>query len=340
MKLVDESLCPLSGEAGDIAIPSVADAFFGTEGAWRYRRNPRTGHLWLDPRPANEDIGELYRTYYTHQDPSSKGAPSVWEQAMALVQARRLGYRQPQRVRAAARMVALLPSVADAAMMEIMRIPASQGGHVLDVGCGSGAFLKRMRNAGWQTTGVEPDPRAALRVRELLGAQVFSSIEELEAHGGRFDLITLSHVIEHVPDPLDTLRRLALLLAPNGRLVITTPNAKSLGARLFGAHWRGLEPPRHFNVFSPESMGEAMQRAGLTIEQLSTHARLARGIFYLSVLARRGQRELESRRPRQSKILTFAGYLFQMIEAAALRIFSWAGEEIYCRARLTTSGGS
>lgn len=335
MKLVDESLCPVSGEPGEVAIRSVRDAFFGTEGDWRYRRNPRTGHLWLDPRPADEDIGELYRTYYTHEKPSSE-AGSVWQQAQALVQARRLGYPPPKSASTTARLVAMMPSVADAAIMEPMRIPASQTGHVLDVGCGSGAFLKRMHAAGWRTTGMEPDPHAALRVRDLLGSPVFGSIEEVESSGQRFDLITLSHVIEHVPDPIDTLRRLAALLVPTGRLLITTPNSKSLGARLFGSHWRGLEPPRHFNVFSPHSLAEAMERAQLTIEQVSTHSRLARGIFYLSVLARRGYRELESRRPRQSRPLTIAGYLFQIVESAALRFFPNVGEEIYCRVRLAT----
>jgi SAM-dependent methyltransferase len=331
MKLVDEFLCPVSGEPGNVVIPSVRDAFFGTDGDWRYRRNPRTGHLWLDPRPADEDIGELYRTYYTHQDPPS-GAPSLWEQAQAFVQARRLGYPMPANTSTAARIIAMMPSVADAAIMEPMRIPASQSGHVLDVGCGSGAFLKRMRDAGWQTSGMEPDPNAALRVRQLLGAPVFGSIEEIEAGDQRYDLITLSHVIEHVPDPIAILRRLASLLAPGGHLVITTPNSKSLGARLFGSHWRGLEPPRHFNVFSPKSLAEAMERAQLSVEVMTTHSRLARGIFYLSVLARRGYRELESRRPGQSRPLTLAGYMFQVAESLALRIFPSVGEEIYCRA--------
>jgi hypothetical protein len=69
---------------------------------------------------------------------------------------------------------------------------------------------------------------------------------------------------------------------------------------------------------------------------MTTHSRLARGIFYVSVLACRGYRELESRRPRQSRLLTIAGYLFQIVEAAALRFFPNAGEEIYCRACITT----
>ncbi len=337
MKLIDVSACPLSGDAGVVKIASVADAFFGTEGSWRYRENPRTGHLWLDPRPAPEYIGELYRNYYTHAE-TQANSNSTWQKAQALALARRLGYPHPGPVGAAARLVSVLPSVADAAELDVMRVPATQRGSLLDVGCGSGAFLERMRNSGWRVMGTEPDPNAAARLRDRLGFPVFGSVEDVEAQPERFDLITLSHVIEHVPDPLATLRQLAALLGPNGRLMITTPNAQGLGARLFGPAWRGLEPPRHFNVFSPRSLAEALRSAGLRVEQLTTHVRLARGIFYLSTMARRGHRELESKRLAQNRPLTIAGYLFQVIEAAAVRVFPDAGEEIYCAAR--TDGAS
>ncbi len=333
MKLIDVAKCPLSGEAGVVRIPAAGDAFFGTEGIWRYLENPRTGHLWLSPRPAPEHIGELYRNYYTH-DATPADSASTWEKAQALALTRRLGYPDPGAVGAVAQLVSVLPSVADAAEMEVMRVPAMQSGSLLDVGCGSGAFLQRMRQSGWRVTGTEPDPNAAARLRDRLGFPVFSSVDEVEARPERFDLVTMSHVIEHVPDPLRMLRQLAALLAPGGRLMVTTPNAQSLGARLFGPSWRGLEPPRHFNVFSPRSLAEAVGSAGLRVEKLTTHVRLARGIFYLSTMARWGHRELESRRRAQNRPLTIAGYLFQLVEAAAVRLSPHSGEEIYCAARI------
>lgn len=335
MNLVRTETCPVSGEAGKVKIASATDAFFGTEGNWRYRANARTGHLWLDPRPADDDVGALYSEYYTHAECAPQ-ATSTWQQAQALALSRRLGYPYPSESRLAARVVSRLPSVADAAELTVMRVPFSQVGTLLDVGCGSGEFLQRMRDTGWRVLGTEPDPNAAARLQDRLGFRVFSNVGEVEAQPERFDLITLSHVIEHVPDPLATLRQLARLLKPGGRLVITTPNAKGFGASLFGRFWRGLEPPRHFNVFTPESLSEALVGAGLRVETLRTEVRLARGIFYLSAMACSGKRQLESRRPPQKRWLTFAGYAFQIFEAAAVRLFPGAGEEIYCGA---TSAG-
>ena len=331
MKLVEIAVCPLTGESGVIKVDSVADAFFDTEGNWQYRENTRTGHLWLNPRPAPDQIAELYKNYYTHAEPSS-ATLSIWQQAQALALSRRLSYPGPQTVGWLARLVSVLPSVGDASEMEMMRVPASRTGSLLDVGCGSGAFLKRMQQAGWQVMGTEPDPNAAARLRDRLQVSVFSSVEEVRLRADRFDLITLSHVIEHVPDPIATLRELVGLLAPGGQLMLTTPNARSLGSKLFGSSWRGLEPPRHFNIFSPKSMVETVESSGLRVDVLRTEVRLGRGIFYLSFLAKRGQRKLEMGQRAQNRVLTIGGYVFQVLEAMLIRVFPSLGEEIYCSA--------
>lgn len=78
----------------------------------------------------------------------------------------------------------------------------------------------------------------------------------------RFDAVTLNNIIEHVPDPVATLRRSWELLAPGGCLVVLTPNAASLDHPNFGVRWRGLEPPRHLYLFSAASLAEVATRAG------------------------------------------------------------------------------
>jgi len=79
-----------------------------------------------------------------------------------------------------------------------------------------------------------------------------------------FDAVTLSHVIEHVPDPLALLREVRRILKPTGRLALTTPNNASLGHQLFAAKWFGLDPPRHLHIFSPPSLEKLARSAGFS----------------------------------------------------------------------------
>jgi SAM-dependent methyltransferase len=88
-----------------------------------------------------------------------------------------------------------------------------------------------------------------------------------------FDAATLSHVIEHVPDPVALLREIGRILKPGGRLVVTTPNSKSLGHGWFQRYWIGLDPPRHLNIFTLSALRECANRAGLhVVETKSTAA--------------------------------------------------------------------
>src|SRR5208282_348249 len=69
-----------------------------------------------------------------------------------------------------------------------------------------------------------------------------------------FDLVLMSHVIEHLNDPLATLREIRRVLRPGGTLAVTTPNADSWGHRHFGPDWRGFEPPRHLRIFNGKAL--------------------------------------------------------------------------------------
>jgi SAM-dependent methyltransferase len=133
---------------------------------------------------------------------------------------------------------------------------------LLDVGCGDGAFLAEARDCGWQVVGLEPDHRAAAVARQR-GLEVrVGGLECLQAQTGAFDVITLSHVIEHLPRPVQALRDCRRLLKPGGQLWLETPNVDSLGHQVFGENWRGLEAPRHFVLFSPRALERALAAAG------------------------------------------------------------------------------
>jgi 2-polyprenyl-3-methyl-5-hydroxy-6-metoxy-1,4-benzoquinol methylase len=140
-------------------------------------------------------------------------------------------------------------------------LDVSTPGRLLDVGCGSGEFLTRMRQKGWRVQGTEFDPEAARKAGETHGIDVdLGDICDIGYAAEQFDAITARHVIEHVRDPGLFLAECWRILKPGGRLVFLTPNADSLGHRHFRARWRGLEQPRHLYLFNPRSMRAVFER--------------------------------------------------------------------------------
>jgi 2-polyprenyl-3-methyl-5-hydroxy-6-metoxy-1,4-benzoquinol methylase len=144
-----------------------------------------------------------------------------------------------------------------------MWLPATPGGKVLEIGCGNGNLLNHLATLGWQVQGVEPDRKAAeIATRRNLPVMC----GELSKHSfapQSFDAIIMSHVIEHIVDPITLLKICRQLLKPRGRLIILTPNLHALGHRWFGRDWLHLDPPRHLNLFTQESMTAACKMAGV-----------------------------------------------------------------------------
>jgi len=144
------------------------------------------------------------------------------------------------------------------------------GGELLDVGCGPGRFMARLRATGWAgpMRGLEPDAGAAARATDLLGVQVrVGGVELLADEPPELSAIVLRHVIEHVPQPLQTLQDVRELLTPGGVLYLGTPDAGTLSARVFGKYWHGYDPPRHLFAFTAEGIRALLGRAGFAIER-------------------------------------------------------------------------
>jgi len=240
-----------------------------------------------------------------------------------------MGYPAAQTQDFLPRLLSRVPSLARAASLDVMSVPASATGTLLDVGCGNAQFMERMRSLGWNVCGVDPDPAAARRGRSQ-GLQIFVGTIADVPDTTRFDVITLNHVIEHVPDPIALLRGCLRRLRPRtGTLVITTPNIKSLGHRWFKKYWRGLEVPRHFVLLSPASLSECVARSGLRVRTLRTETRLARMIFSPSASAREGNRKVGEQ--TGFKVSTkCASYAFQLLEDVMACFKKDIGEEIYC----------
>ena len=252
--------CPVCGSARRVLIHyALRDLIFRcAPGAWDLWRCQRCRNAYLDPRPSATTIVLAYGNYYTHIAPSVAPPPA----SRTAIARRRLanGYRN---WRFGARLapssafgvpiLLALPSMRtdiDLALRHLPKLAKGQIGRVLDVGCGNGAFLEQARGAGWIADGCDFDPTVATNVRACGFDIREGGIETWADAEGQFDAITFSHVIEHVHDPLATLKQAWRLLRAGGTIFIDTPNVDSTGHRVFGRSWRGLEPPRHLILFN------------------------------------------------------------------------------------------
>lgn len=123
----------------------------------------------------------------------------------------------------------------------------SQKGSLLDIGAGTGDFLVEAKNQGWITLGIEPNESA----KQLAQNKGVNFIENLEAiSDDSFDVITMWHVLEHVPDLDFQLQQLKRICKPNGMIIIAVPNFKSYDAKYYKEFWAAYDVPRHLWHFS------------------------------------------------------------------------------------------
>lgn len=135
---------------------------------------------------------------------------------------------------------------------------------VLDVGCFRGDLLKYLGER-WQRFGVEPSTEASLEARRRGVTIIGDSIETLDSQGRQFGAITLIDVIEHLPEPLEALRKLTSLLKQGGRLVVFTGNTDAWSWRLSGLRYWYSSLPEHIGFFSPRWFQWAASRVGCTV---------------------------------------------------------------------------
>jgi 2-polyprenyl-3-methyl-5-hydroxy-6-metoxy-1,4-benzoquinol methylase len=221
----------------------------------RTNRNPADGRVWvvyecehcahgfINPQPSAATLKEYYSSSYEAYD-DQHGAEA--DDAEVIARAKAAG--------------------------EFRHIPIPAGKKILDFGCGGGFFLRICRELGAQVQGIEPSPFGAEITRKQNIPVFEGSLDDfLEQNGDqRFDVITSNHVLEHVPNPIQTLEGLRSLLAPGGVMTITVPNATSAFAKLLGKDWYNTDLPFHLHQFSAMSLRCAAERAALTTQYLGT----------------------------------------------------------------------
>jgi 2-polyprenyl-3-methyl-5-hydroxy-6-metoxy-1,4-benzoquinol methylase len=282
--------------------------------------------------PFEQDIGKAYKTYYTHQalsDSPETLARWVYRCIQENYLASRYGYQLPRRWIHGSLLGALMylyPGGRARTDFSVFYLASQPRGRLLDIGCGGGAMLRRMHELGWHVEGVDSDGEA-VRIARAKGLKVYlGSIEEQKFSQESFDALIMSHVIEHVADPIGLLRECYRILKPGGHAVVVTPNARSWGHRLYAANWRGLEPPRHLHIFAVGPLKAALRAAGFHKVRVSTTIRDTNAAFIASrSLQRSSGYDMHARQP----LITRAwGYAMQAMEWVLLGLDREAGEEI------------
>jgi 2-polyprenyl-3-methyl-5-hydroxy-6-metoxy-1,4-benzoquinol methylase len=269
LESVDE--CPFcSAKERSLACAEVQDwAFYAAPGKWNYWRCQSCAALYLNPRPTAQSIGRAYSGYYTHSNTSE----SLLQHLKARV--KNEYFFHAFNINLSPRL--FLPNFLSwlllplkGAMVEkfgLSLLAKVAKGKLLDVGCGNGRMLQFAEQVGWDALGLELDPKAVQSSKQL-GLNVRQGgYECLDDYPSHFDCIIFSHVLEHVHEPIEALRKIKNALKPAGILLLSCPNATSSAGDYFGRYWRGLEAPRHLAIPAVHFLHKHLCAMGFSVEQ-------------------------------------------------------------------------
>ncbi|MFN8549316.1 MAG: class I SAM-dependent methyltransferase [Candidatus Eisenbacteria bacterium] len=255
-----EDDCPLCRQRRLLVLP-FRYAFRG-----RFLYGVRCTHcalVFVHPQPDGEEITQMYgEEYFTaHSDSiGAHGAGAYMEQAKQGVHERGNASRRMDR-----RLLSVLET----------------RGRFLEIGCGPGFFLSEMRNRGWQVAGVEISSYAVRHAREELGLEVTeAALDDAHLPARSFDAIFLGDVLEHLPSPTASLRRIAGWLRPGGALVVAVPSTMNLLSARLGLslyrlrrRWKTLRlPPYHLFEYTPATLRRMIDGAGFRVERIEQSA--------------------------------------------------------------------
>jgi len=264
---------------------ALTDRLFGcAPGYWQLHTCTACSIAYMDPRPTAASIGRAYASYFTHteigsENESTAHPPSKHQRIRQWVLAGLNDYRnmrwnthlKPAKAwgRAAVSVIPPLRSLLIAHMRHLPRRPPYPGARLLDVGCGSGAFLEMAQSAGWQVQGVDFDPLAVAAAQSRGLNVLCGGLEQIAEQAGTYDFLTCSHVIEHLHDPKEWIKAMHAMLRPNGKLWLQTPNIESIGHLCYGHNWRDLDPPRHLVLFTPKTLEALLLSANFKVRFLA-----------------------------------------------------------------------
>lgn len=200
------------------------------------------GFLETTPQPKEEKLSEYYKTedYISHTDAKRNVLEKVYHIVRGISLKRKL---------------------------KLINSFSSSQKTLLDIGCGTGDFLQTAQQNNWQVSGIEPNEQARAIANTKTNNAVFTTEQLQEFKKQSFDVITLWHVLEHLPNLTEQVSVLKSLLKENGSLIIAVPNYKSYDAIHYKNFWAALDVPRHLWHFNQKSIHTLFAKENMKVVQ-------------------------------------------------------------------------
>jgi len=242
--------CEVCGSGQHQLLFEGRDRIFGIPGVFKIVKCLECGLLFINPQPEPEALETYYPIHY-HESQSARFKEYSWLRKKVLETF--WGYPPcsgtSTRQRLFQRWV-FLPF----RWRYRNSIRFVEKGRLLDIGCGNGTELYKLKKMGWETYGVEVNEEASARARSEGLSVLTGDLFKAKFPDQFFDVVRMSFVLEHLPNPRETLTEIKRILRPQGRIYISIQNTNSLNYWLFGERWFSLDVPRHLFSFSIETI--------------------------------------------------------------------------------------
>ena len=253
--------CDLCQSRDSVFVFEAKDRLYGCEGSFTYVKCRECGLVYMNPRICGEDIGSFYpEDYAPHRskekrsDKCPNSLSGRWKNARPVKSVKNFRKR----------------FLGVPATLACVRRKLGSESRVLDVGCGGGQFLDRIRSeTGCHVDGVDISEAAVAVAHQQYGIDIFNGpLTDAPFPADSFDVITAWSYLEHVLNPSEVLQKMRSLLKPDGQCVIAVPNIDSFNARIFKDKWYHLDCPRHLQLYSPETVRKLLDKAGLVVTRI------------------------------------------------------------------------
>jgi 2-polyprenyl-3-methyl-5-hydroxy-6-metoxy-1,4-benzoquinol methylase len=220
-------------------------------------QNSEFGFLETSPLPATDKLSDYYNSedYISHTDSKR----NLFEKMYHLVRGISLKKK-----------------------LNLINSSSKENKNLLDFGCGTGDFLKMAQNNNWLVSGIEPNANARDIANEKTNNSIFNTDQLLKFEAHCFDVITLWHVLEHLPNLEDHISTFKKLISPNGTLIIAVPNYKSFDAKHYKEFWAALDVPRHLWHFNKASVSKLVSKYNMEVIKIKP---MWFDSFYVSMLS-------------------------------------------------------